>query len=183
MHTPKGLKEKAKHEVKEYFGITLFLAFFFGAFGEYRALIMRQFDIEYFQYGEAIITALIMAKIIMIGEYVGVGTRHEQKPLIISTFYKALLFSLLAAVFHVIEEAIKALLHHKKLAEAFDAVLTPTGRYELLGRALVVFCVFVPFFALREIRRVLPPGQLYDLFFRRARLSNVSPSSPSSAAA
>ena len=103
----------------------------------------------------------------MIGEFAGLGKSSEQQRLIISTIYKAFVFGLLAVGFHVLEEAVRALVHHKGLAEAFEVLRTASGRYELLGQCLVLFCAFIPFFAFRETRRVLGGSRLYDLFFRR----------------
>jgi hypothetical protein len=40
------------------------------------------------------------------------------------------------------------------------------GKYELLGQSLIMFSVFVPFFACKELERVLGEGQLLKLFFR-----------------
>lgn len=171
-----GLKQKVVHETREFLGIFLFLTIFLEVFAAYRALLLREFQVEYVRYTAAVITALILAKIIMVGEYAGLGKKHENRPLILSTIYKAFVFGLLAVAFHVIEEVIRAVLHHKPLEEAFERLRTPSGQYEMLVRALVLFCAFVPFFAIREIRRVLGGQQLYDLFFRRKRLSNVNPS-------
>lgn len=169
---PAGLKQKVVHETREFLAIFLFLAMFFEAFAAYRALLLREYQVEYVSYAAAIITALVLAKIIMLGEYAGLGKRHEHRALIVSTIYKAFVFGLLAVAFHLVEEAVKALLHHKRLAEAFEGLRLASGRYELLGHGLVLFCAFIPFFAIRETRRVLGGRQLYDLFFRqRERVS------------
>ena len=162
-----ALKQKMAHEAREFVAIFLFLAVFFEAFATYRVLLLRQYQVEYFSSLAAIVSALVLAKIIMIGEYAGLGKRHEQRPLIVSTIYKALVFGILAMAFHVLEDAIKALIHHKGLAEAFEGLRLTSGRYELLSHGLILFCVFVPFFAIRELRRVLGGHQLGDLFFRR----------------
>jgi hypothetical protein len=71
---------------------------------------------------------------------------------------------------------LKALLRHKPLAEAFGGLREPSGRYELLAHGLVLFWIFVSFFAMRETRRVFGSNQLYDLFFRRKRSPNLNPS-------
>lgn len=162
-----SLKQKAAHEAREFAVIFLFLVMFFEAFAAYRGMLLREFQIEYVRYAGVVISALILAKIIMIGEYVGLGERYEQRALMLSTVYKAFVFCLLAVAFHVLEEAVTALAHHKGPAEAFERLRSSAGRYELLGHGLVVFCAFIPFFALRETRRVLGARQLYELFFRR----------------
>ena len=42
------------------------------------------------------------------------------------------------------------------------------GRHELLANSLIVFVSFIPFFAFRELRRVMGDGSLWALFFRRS---------------
>ena len=43
---------------------------------------------------------------------------------------------------------------------------------ELLGRSLVVFCVFIPFFAFREFRRVMGEDEFKALVFGKAEPKN-----------
>ena len=105
------LKQKAIHEFREYLTVLLFLAPLFGAFSTYRMLLQGWFREGSFEYGTALINALILSKIILIGEYLRVGKRQENRPLIYSTVYKSFVFTLLVAVFHVLEDAIKGLLH------------------------------------------------------------------------
>ncbi len=162
-----SLKQKVVHEGEEFLGIFLYLALFFEVFAAYRMLLLREYQVEYVSYAGALITALVLAKIIMIGEYAGLGKRHEHRRLSVSTIYKALVFGLLAVAFHIVEDIVKALLAHKPVTAAFDQLREPSGIYLLLAHALILFCAFVPFFAIREIQRVLGGRQLYDLFFRR----------------
>ncbi len=168
-----SLKQKVVHETKEFLSIFLFLAIFFEVFAVYRMLLLREYQVEYVSYAAALVTALILAKIIMIGEYAGLGKRHEDRPLIVSTIYKAFVFGLLAVAFHVLEETVKTWIKHRPMSEAFEQLRGPTGLYLLLANALVLFCAFIPFFAIREIQRVLGGRQLYDLFFRRRRGSSL----------
>jgi hypothetical protein len=37
---------------------------------------------------------------------------------------------------------------------------------ELLARTIIIFSIFVPFFAFRELRRVIGEDKFRDLFFR-----------------
>src|SRR5271155_2047097 len=102
-------KQKAVHELQEFFGIFLYLAFFFCAFATYSMLLLNEFHVSYFVFGTALINALVIAKVILIGEYAHLGKKHEVKPLFESATYKAFLFSLLVFAFHIVEEVIKRL--------------------------------------------------------------------------
>ena len=62
------LKEKVIDELKVFWIITLYLALLFGSFMGYRRLILAEFGVPYLNYGFALIEALIIAKVIMIGD-------------------------------------------------------------------------------------------------------------------
>jgi hypothetical protein len=105
-----GLKKKAIHEGKEFVVIFLYLASFFCALATYSMLLLNEFHVSYFAYSTALINALAIAKVILIGEHMHLGKKHEDKPLFLSAANKAFLFSLLVVGFHFIEEWIKRLL-------------------------------------------------------------------------
>jgi hypothetical protein len=154
-----GLKQKATHEFEEFVGIFFYLAFFLCAVATYRMLLLHEVHISYFNYGTALINALVIAKIILIGEYAHLGKRYEAKPLLVSSIHKAVLFSLLVFAFHIVEEVIKRLVHGQSIADAFNSVRID----DLLARSLIIFCTFIPFFAFREFNRVLGEDKFRDL--------------------
>ena len=157
-----GLKQKAVREFWDFAGISLYLAFFFCALSTYSMLLLGKFDISYFTYGVALINALVIAKVILIGEYARLGDKYKAKPLLYSSVYKAFLFTLLVLAFHILEEVIKRAMHGQGGAGALRDVRMD----DLLGRSLIVFCTFIPLFAFRELERVLGEQNLRSLFFR-----------------
>jgi len=153
------------HEFIQFLGIFLYLGFFFCAVTTYRMLLLNDFRDSYINYAFSVINALVVAKVILIGEYTHLGKRLEDKPLLASSIYKAFLFGLLTFAFHLVEEAIKGVLHGEGAASAFlDIHIT-----DLLARTIVVFCTFIPLFGFREVRRVLGESKFNALFFRRPR--------------
>jgi len=155
-------KEKVKHEFVELTIIFLYLAFFFCALATYSMLLLDKYNISFYNYGTALLNALIIAKVILIGEYAHLGKRHENKPLFFSAFYKAVYFSILVFAFHVVEELVKRLIHGEGLVGGFQHI-----RYDdLATRTLVIFCAFLPLFAFRELRRVIGDDKFRQLFFK-----------------
>ena len=90
-----GRKERIKHELREMLELFGYLAFFFCALAVYDMLLLRQYNVEYLTITFALINAAVITKVIMIGEYAKLGTRHEDKALLISAVWKAFVFSLL----------------------------------------------------------------------------------------
>jgi hypothetical protein len=161
-----SLKEKFLHEMAEYWINVLYLCLMFGAFAWYRRLVLAAYHITYTHYFIAVIKALILAKVILIGDALRLGRGLEHKPLIYSTLFKTFLFTLFVGVFTILEDTTRGLVKGKGLAEALTEFFGK-GTDELLANSLVVFASFIPFFALRELDRVLGEGKIWALFFKR----------------
>jgi hypothetical protein len=155
------LKQKARHEAKEMVELFLYLAFFFAAVVLYDMFLLDRYHSAYLNFGFAVLNALVVTKVIMIGEYAKLAKRFESKPLLLSTVWKAGIFCLLVFFFQALEEVAKALIHGTELAQASHEV-----RFDrLAARIIVVFCAFVPLFGFRELRRVMSEEEFRRLVF------------------
>ena len=159
-------KDKILHEMAEYLFNVIYLALVFAAFTQYRRFLLAAHDIIYTNYWVALIQALIFGKVIMVGALFRLGRNLEQKPLIIPTLYKAVVFTFLVVVFHLVEHAIKGLWQGNTLTGSLVAFLEQ-GRHELLAGSLVIFVALIPFFAVKELGRVLGKDRIGTLFFRK----------------
>lgn len=159
-------KEKFFREMAEYLINAIYLSLVFAAFTQYRRLVLAAHDIIYTNYWVAVIQALILGKVIMIGALFRLGRSLEQGPLIYSTLYKAVVFTFLVLVFNLIEHVIKGLWTGKGLAGGFAEFLD-RWPHELLAGSLVIFVALIPFFAVKELGRVLGQEKIRTLFFRK----------------
>ena len=171
------LKKKIVHEVVEYWINVCYLTLVFAAFTQYRRFLLAAHDITYTNYGFAVIEALVLGKVIMIGEVVRLGRGLERKPLIYPTLYKTLVFTLFVGVFALIEHAIKGLWSGKGLTGGLVDFFEK-GPYELLANSLVVFVACIPFFGVKELGRVLGQDKVRALFFRRRADQGIEGSGP-----
>ncbi len=160
-------KKRIAHELVRYWITVAYLTFFLGAFTWYRRLILGEYHITYLHYWVAIIEALVLAKVILIGEALRLGRELEHRPLIFSVLHKAIMFSLFVGIIAILEHTIGGLIHGKGFAAGFHEIIHE-GKDELLARCLLTFFAFIPFFAFRELERVLGEGKLRALFFHRS---------------
>jgi len=164
------VKEKAVEEVKLMWVMFLYLAFVFSAFLEYRRLVLAEVgSFDYIKHGFALIEALIIAKVILIGQALGIGKRFEKKgdPLIIPVLVNAVLYSILVGLFTVLEHMIEGLIHKESWATIVEKMAS-LGPQEFMARTLITFVSFVPFFAVWEVAKEYG-GDLYELFFKRRK--------------
>ena len=122
-------------------------------------------------YWVAVIEALILAKVIMIGAVLRLGRGLEGKPLIYPTLYKTVVFTLFVGVFTALEYAVKGLWTGTGFMGGIADFL---GKgHELLANSLVVFVAFIPFFGVKELGRVLGEEKIRALFFRRRNMDSA----------
>lgn len=161
-----GLKERALEELKAYWAITLYLWIFLGAFTVYRRLISAETGVPYLHYGIALVEAMVIAKVVLIGRIFGFTRRFDHLPLVVPVMYKSLLFALLVLAFGVLEKTVSGMIEREGLRSGVQKI-AEIGRYEIGARTLMLTVALVPFFAFSELGRVLGLNRLIGLFFDR----------------
>ena len=159
-------------EVKKFAVIGSFLFFFFGAFATYRRLILSEYQIDYFMYGYSLVEALILAKVVMLGDMLHFGDRFRGKPHIVPTLYRTVVFSLLVFAFTMLEATVRGFFHGLGLAGGVEE-LKHAARAAIAAKMLVMFIAFVPMFSIWEIANVVGPGKLFEMFFTRGERVDV----------
>ncbi|HEX8798250.1 MAG TPA: hypothetical protein VF772_06540 [Terriglobales bacterium] len=166
-----SLKERALEELKEFWITTVYLFLFLACFTLYRRMVFAEFGVTYLHYGIALIEALIIAKVVLIGRAVGLDRLLDRGgPLIVSVVLKAAVFSVLVILFAVLEKIVEGWFHKKDWASIAQD-LRGASQHELFARMIILFISFIPFFAFWEIGNLLGRGKLMKMFFSRRRPS------------
>lgn len=163
-----NLKEKIIDDLYRYISYTLFFALFFSAFTLYRMLILEPYQIGAFHYFYNVVEALILAKILMLGQMLGLGESYKNRPLIVPTIYKTVVFTLFVFLFSILEHFVVGYLRGKNSAEIFQE-FTSHSLYEILARTFIMVFVFFFFFAFQETARVMGENKLFKLFFKGSK--------------
>jgi len=159
-------KRKVFLEMTAYWINVAYLTLLFAVFTSYRRFILAHYDITYSNWGISFIKAMVLAKVVMVGGLFNFGRALEKKPLILATLFQSFLFTGWVALFAAIESTLRGLFHGKGFAGAMDHLLSE-GAHEFYAKSLVVFVAFIPFFAFKELGRVLGKGKIWEWFFRK----------------
>jgi hypothetical protein len=161
------LKEKAAFQLKEFLGMFLYIWVLSATLGVYESMILAQQHLNYTAQGFAIINALILAKVLLIGEDLHLGTRlFRDKRLIYAILYRCLIFTLFIVAFHFVEEAVGGMFRGRTMAEIFPAIGAGSLK-AILSRGVVVFVALIPFFTFREVGKVIGKRELWSLLLAR----------------
>ena len=167
MNTSKPtLKQKAYHELKEFFVIALYLWVILALFQLYRSLLLREEHVSVVAHQWfALINALALGKVLLIAKALHLGDWADDWPLIYPTLLKSALFTIVLACFKILEDAGLGMYRGK----SFQQRIADLGGGTLNGIlcvSLILFVTLIPFFVLTELQRVLGEGKLIQLFFR-----------------
>lgn len=166
------LKEKALLEFKRFLGIFLYLWVVFALLSIHESIIRAQHNLDFAAHSFAIINAFVLAKVLLVGEHLHLGGGFKEKPLVYPVLYKSLVFSIFLTGFHVAERMIVGMIGGKTLAESFSAI--GGGRLEaILSIGALTFVMLIPFFAFRELGRVIGDAELRSLFYGRRTKTGV----------
>lgn len=157
-------KSRLIHEARQFLGMFLYLYVIFGLFLLHEWTVLARYDIPFTRWGFALITALVLAKVMLVMEDFNIPRGFETRPLIYSIAYKSVVFAVVFMVFYIAEETVGGLLRGKTALESIPSIGggTPQG---MLVALVLVSLALVPYFAFKGIGRELGEGQLRAILF------------------
>ncbi|MGB2628827.1 MAG: hypothetical protein WAK20_18735 [Candidatus Acidiferrum sp.] len=163
------LKQRVIHGMREYVIISLYLFVVFSVLAAYNTVILAEHQIDLVSQGLALINALALGKVILVGQELNLANRFRDAPLIYPTLLKSFVYTLLLACFKIVEETALDLYHDKPFGAAFAG-----GDWKgFLSLSVLLFVVLIPFFGFTELRRVMGDDRLLGGFFRARHLLNL----------
>ncbi len=166
--THTNMKQKVMHEVRIFIIYTLFLFILFSIFNVYERLLMGIYGDTQIRYGYSLIEALILAKIIMLGQAVKIGERFKHKPLIFPVVHKTVIFSLLLLIFNICEHYIMGFFAGNTIEQTYHEVMRQKINI-MLAKNFIMIIIFAQFFTMLELSKTLGENRLVELFFKRRR--------------
>lgn len=160
------LKERVLQEVRKFAGIFLYLWVVFTVLLLHEWIVLSENHIGFKFYGIAAINAVLLAKIMLIADNARFAERLKGMPLVYPVVYKAVAFTTLLFIAYVIEEMLVGLVSGSGF---FASVPRIGGGFAGAFALWLIFCVaLVPFFAFKELERVVGPAAFRKLLFGRS---------------
>lgn len=174
------IKRKALAEFKRYWILTAYLTVYLTSFTTYRRIILAQHDISYLNYGYSIFEAMVLGKVIMIGEFLGLGDRFRDRPLIYPAVWRAFIFGIFVFCFSFVEVMVMGLIHGESLGSAFHVVWAQ-NTHDKVALSLVTFVAVIPLFLFNELGLMVGTEKLATVIFRQRNIAlSLDPPSPGS---
>jgi hypothetical protein len=129
-------------------------------------LVLAEHRIEFRGLTEAVITALVLAKVVVVMDKTRAGTHFDARVPVAA--YKSLLY--FAATFGVLfaEKVLRAYREHDALGTAFIAVWTQRDREVILMKSLCIWLALVGYHLYAGVDRRLGKGILWRVMWTRS---------------
>jgi hypothetical protein len=164
----RDLKQRVFDEVIKFLTIAVYLWVMFGMFALHESVVSEKDHINYHFYGFALANALILGKVMLVAEDLHFADWFKDRPLIYPILCKAVAFSILFLAFDVVEEVLVGVFKGKTIGESIPSI----GGGSLSGVVfvgIILSIALIPFFAFREISRMIGERELRALLFTTGR--------------
>lgn len=161
-----SLKAKALEEMKKYAALTAYLWVLFFVLAMYRRLLLKEAGIDPLTQGYVIVNALVFAKVLLIGQIFNLGTGLRKRAFVLVVLGRTFLFTALLMVFHVVEEAVRALIKGEPVVSS--VLHLGGGSWSGVGvYAALLYVMLLPLVTFGEMSHVLGKNVMWGILTRR----------------
>jgi hypothetical protein len=172
-HARLVLVDGAVREARKFAVRFLYLWILFALFALHKWILLPDTGIIHGQ-SFAALNAFVLAKVMLVGDALHVGEKFDTRPLVYPVLFKSALFAIILVCFDLIEEIVVGSWRGKSIAESIWSI--GGGTLEgILSIGIIMFVVLIPYFAFREMAKVVGDRQMRELLFvRRTKLGAIT---------
>jgi len=154
-----------KHEIKE--AIPPFVFFFIAlhVIAITRALMVAEYGFTVETSATVLVSALIIAKVVLLADLLPIVNRFPDKPLIYNVVWKTLIYLVAAMLLHYVEHLIHFLRESGSLADANRQLLSEVVWPHFWAVQIWLAVLLLVYTALRELVRCLGREKVREMFF------------------
>jgi len=157
-------------EVKRIAAIFAYLWVVFGVLVLHESVVLSRHGLSFHFYGLAFINAWILAKVMLVAEGLDARPHFQGRPLALPIALRSAGFAVLLVCAYAVEETLINLWRGHRLVEALPAI-GGGGVRGLAVMTVIMAIALVPYFAWRELGRVLGRDALKALMLSRRDVS------------
>ena len=159
-----SFREKLAHEVRVVVVTTAYFAAWFGVLMALKQLYLADYQIQFRGLSLALVSALIVAKVVLVLEHVTLGQWVRQHAVAVDVLLRTLLYTLGVAVMLLLERGFEARHEHGGFDAGVVWVFQHRDMHRVWADTIGVGCAMLCFNALTAVRRHLGEGQLHRVF-------------------
>jgi hypothetical protein len=159
-----AFKEKLVEETRAIVKTTLYFAVCFGVLMALKRLYLEDYQIEFRGFSLALLGAVVVAKVVLVMEYVPLGTWFKTHPAIVEVVLRTVLYSIGVFAALLLERGFEARHEHGGFVPGIVWVIQHRDMHRVWADTLGVGCALFGFNALTVVQKNLGEQKLHQLF-------------------
>jgi hypothetical protein len=160
-----SLADRLLNQLRQFLIMFFYLWILFALFVLNEMVILKQHGLNVGMNGFALLNAFVLAKVMLVVEELNLARWLHKWPLVYPIAFESALLAVLFIFVHTLEHAIVGAIKGESLQASVPA-LGGGGPIGLLAVALILFVSLIPFFAFKNLSRVLGVDYVISLLFR-----------------
>lgn len=171
----KKVTKRVGKEIKSILLVTLYFAIWFGVLIVLKKLILIDYNIQFSGISTALIGALIMAKVVLIMEYIELGQWVKKQPAMVDVLLRTLLYTLGVLVVLLLEKGFESRKETGGFSDAMVQVFQHRDIYKVWAATIVIgislfwynlFAVLTQYYNHHELGKILFKTPLQEILLK-----------------
>lgn len=156
-------KVKIINELKSVGIATIYFLTWFGTLMLIKVLLLKDYNIEFTDVSMVFVGALVVAKVILIMEYIPLGSWVKKQPAYVDVILRTVLYSLGVLVILIIEKGLEGSSEYGGFISSVIQTFNHADIYHVWVNTIVVFGALLSFNFLTLVRTRLGKGGLFQM--------------------
>ena len=156
--------QKLKDEIRGVALATLYFAMWIGVLVALKQLVLAEYRIEFRGLSQALVGALVLAKVVLVLEHVPLGAWIRTRPALVDVILRTALYALGVLVMLLLEKAFEGRHEHGGFGPALVSVFQHAEVHHVWVNTICLSGALLGYNALSVVRRHLGEGGLIRLF-------------------
>ena len=159
-----GVALKLQHEIKAVITLTLYFGCWLGALVLLKYLILAEYKIVINQFSVALVGALVLAKVVLVLEYIPLGPWVRARPAWVDVVLRTTMYAFGVFVVLLIENAFEARHDYDSFGASIIAIFEQEDGKHVLLNTICLSAALLSYHMLSVVRKRLGKGALLRMF-------------------
>jgi hypothetical protein len=170
-----GFRQKLRNEIIAVAITTLYFAMWIGTLMVLKTLILAEYRIEFHGWSQALIGALVLAKVVLVLEHVPLGAWMRTRPVLVDVILRWILYTLGLAIVLLLEKAFERRYEYSGIGPSLISVFRHANIYHVWANTICLSGALLGYNVIFVFRRYLGKGGILRLFLSPLPQEAVSP--------
>ena len=161
-----SINQKLKDEIRAVALLAIYFGLWIGTFVLLKTLILDEYKIEYHGLSLALVGALVLAKVVLVLEYVSLGAWIRNRPALLDVVLRTALYTLGVFVVLLLEKSFEGRHEHGGFVPSLLSVFATAGGYHVWANVICISGALLIYNMLSVLRRYLGEEVLIRLLLK-----------------